>query len=99
MARAKPFFPSGLKFNVASVKNNNNNEKSILNVSLDAWCATSPAVQQHRTQQYLGFAFAGRKINIPGPSVAEVVNDLCEMLYKYIKGTVELKIPGKSFIR
>ena len=26
--------------------------KSILNVSLDAGCATSPAAQQHRTRQY-----------------------------------------------
>ena len=52
MACVKPFFPGGVKFNVASVKNNHNNEKkSILNVALDAWCATSPAAQQHRTRQ------------------------------------------------
>ena len=51
IACAKPFFPGGLKFNVASVKTNHNNEKSILNVSLDAWWATSPAAQQHRTRQ------------------------------------------------
>ena len=29
MAHAKPFFPGGLKFHVASVKNNDNNEKKI----------------------------------------------------------------------
>ena len=28
-------------------------KNSILNVSLDAWCATSPAAQQHRTRQYV----------------------------------------------
>ena len=28
-------------------------KKSILNVSLDAGCATSPAGQQHRTRQYM----------------------------------------------
>ena len=47
------FLPVGLKFNLASVKNNHSYEKSIFNVSLDVWCATSPAVQQHRTRQYM----------------------------------------------
>ena len=45
MAHAEPFFPGGLKFNIASDENNHNNgkkKKSILNVSLDAWCATTP---------------------------------------------------------
>ena len=53
MARAKSFFPGGLKFNLAFVKNNHNYEKSVLNVSLDAGCATSPAAQQHQTRQYI----------------------------------------------
>ena len=52
MARTKSFFSGGLKFNLVSVKNNHNYKKSILNVSLDARCATSPAAQQHRTRQY-----------------------------------------------
>ena len=53
MSRAKSFFPGGLKFNLDSVKNNHNYEKNILNVSLHAGCATSPAVQQHRTRQHI----------------------------------------------
>ena len=46
MSRAKSFFPAGLKFNYEN--------KSILNVSLDAGCATSPAGQHYRTRQIYG---------------------------------------------
>ena len=41
MARAKSLFSGGLKVNLAFVKNNHNYKKSILNVSLDAWCTTT----------------------------------------------------------
>ena len=51
MARAKSFFLGGFKFNLASVKIIIIMKKSILDVSLDAGCATSPAAQQHRTRQ------------------------------------------------
>ena len=34
MARAKPFFPGEVEFNIASVKNNHNNEKKYFECSL-----------------------------------------------------------------
>ena len=45
------FFPGWFKFKFASVKKITMMKKSILNMSLDEGCETSPAVQQHRTRQ------------------------------------------------
>ena len=57
MASAKNFFfLVGYNFIFSSVKKKINKirKKSILNVSLDAGCETSPDAQKHWTQQYQG---------------------------------------------